>query len=321
MDFSNVYTSHYPANNNVIISNSSQLVGSGYSATTYLIWDVLYGLISIPTIIGNILILLCLSKFRESKTSLHVLVGNLAVSDLIMGFLLPYCIILDTLQLNSVKYFCLVKCSFIVFAIGISSYGLLLVSIDRFSAVCFPFKHHKTLSTNKIIVMLTIGWTYVGIFAFLPLSGWNFYDINTPYTCTQDEVLTPIYSKVMNGNFILFLSLNLTLYIIVLRISLKKARKVHVLQHIIFDYKANTKELYRIKTMAIVQGLFAICWFPYVLISIAITFSDNPTLKKSQYWSVIPGLLNSSINWIIYGYRNQQLRRQFKKHFMCACKQ
>ncbi|XP_060605072.1 octopamine receptor-like [Ruditapes philippinarum] len=308
----------YTTNGTVNVSSPPQLTLN--YATIYIVWDVMYGLIAVPTIIGNILILLCLSKFRESKTSLHILVGNLAVSDLIMGFLLPYCIIIDTLQLNSDKYFCLVKCSLIVFAIGISSYGLLLVSIDRFSAVCFPYKHHKTLSTNKIIIMLTIGWTYVAIFASFPLSGWNFYDINTPYSCTQDEVLTPIYAKVMNCTFIIFLGINLTLYIVVVRISLKKARKVHAEQNIVFDCKANTKELYRIKTMAIVQGLFAICWFPYVLISIAISFSDNRILKKSQYWSVIPGLLNSSINWVVYGYRNEQLRREFKKHFTCGFK-
>ncbi|XP_045194515.2 adenosine receptor A2b-like [Mercenaria mercenaria] len=320
MDILDKYTV-LPFSNRTLNSSSTPVAQSGFSSAIYIVWDVLYGLLSVTTVIGNTLILMCLSKFRDSTSSIHILIGNLAVSDLIMGgLLLPYCIILDAMQLNSEKYLCLVKVSLIVFAIGISAYGLLLVSIDRFSAVCFPFKHHKTLSSKKVLIMLAIGWTYVAIFAFLPLSGWNFYDVNLPYSCTQDKVLTPIYAKVMNGHFILLLSINFILYIIVIRISMKKARKVYATQKFASEYRANMRELYRVKTMAMVQGLFAVCWFPYVSVSIAITFTENQVLQQTQYWCVIPGLLNSAVNWIVYGYRNEQLRRQFKKHFKCICR-
>lgn len=293
---------------------------SDLSSTEYILWDVLYGVICVPTVVGNTLILVCLSKFRDSKSSLHILIGNLAVSDLIVGaVLLPYCIVVDVLELNSEKYFCLTKASLMVFAIGISCYGLLLVSIDRFSAVCFPFRHSNALSKSKIIIMLAIGWTYVAVFAFLPISGWNFYDQNQPYSCTENKVLTPIYQKVMNGNFVVLLSVNLTLYIIVVRISIRKAREVHAEQNIVHDncYRKNIKELYRVKTMAMVQGLFAICWFPYVVLAITITFTDNQVLEEIEYWTLIPGMLNSCINWIIYGYRNKELRKLLHKHLKC----
>lgn len=285
----------------------------------YAYWIVSYTFLSVPTVVGNLLILVSLSRFRDRRSNIHFLIGNLAISDLIVGaFLLPYCVVVDVLKLNSHKYFCLTKASLMVFAIGGSTYGLLLVSIDRFSSVCFPFRYYQILNSKNIIILLVIGWSYVAIVAFLPLTGWNFYDRNLPYGCTVYKVLTPIYQKMMNCNFIAGLSLNLTMYIIVMRIAIKKARQIYTEQSYIHDYRRSARELYKVKTMAMVQGLFAVCWFPYVVIALTLMFTDIPLLHELQYWSVLPGLLNSALNWIIYGYRNKQLGQQMKMYIKCS---
>ena len=283
-------------------------------------WELFCGILCIPTVVGNVLILLCIIQYSGVRSSIHTLIGNLSVSDLIVGAILfPLSIITSAADLNSHKYVCLTKEFIIVLSIGGTCYGLLLVSVDRFIAICYPMQYVQFFTKRRLFVLLTSGWCYVVFWACLPLSGWNFYDVNLPYTCFTDRVFTPIYQKIMNANFFFILFLNFILYIIVIKIAVKKSKQIYSVENM-FSLRRESRSIYKVKTMGMVQGVFLVCWLPYVLTSISLSIYHTETASRVQIWTLGLGLMNSSLNWMIYGYRNKQLRDRMRVYFACWSK-
>ena len=284
-------------------------------------WEVFCGILCIPTVTGNVLILICIFKYNGARSIIHTLIGNLAVSDLIVGAILfPLSIVTSAADLNSHKYVCLTKEFIMVLSIGGTCYGLLLVSLDRFIAICYPMQYVQFFTKRCLFVLLTSGWCYVVFWACLPLSGWNFYDINLPYSCFTDRVFTPIYQKIMNAHFFFILFLNFVFYLIVIKIAIQKHRQINSVE-MMFSLRRESRSIYKVKTMGMIQGVFLVCWLPYVLTSISLSIYHTETASRVQIWTLGIGLMNSSLNWMIYGYRNKELRTRMKIYLSCWTKQ
>ena len=86
----------------------------GLSSKDYdIIWNVVDAVMFLPTVFGNILILLSIVRFRRLRTKIHILIGHLAVNDLLVGAtLLPLETIGDSFHYDQEKYYCLIKLSF-----------------------------------------------------------------------------------------------------------------------------------------------------------------------------------------------------------------
>ena len=283
-------------------------------------WELMCGILCIPTVLGNVLILVCIIQYNGVRSSIHTLIGNLAVSDLIVGAILfPFSIIAAAADLNSHKYVCLTKAFILVLSIGGTCYGLLLVSVDRFIAICYPMQYVQFFTKRRLFFMLTSGWCYVAFWACLPLSGWNFYDVNLPFNCFTDRVFTPIYQKIMNANFFFILVLNFILYLTVIKIAVQKSKQIYATE-MMFCLRRESRAVYKVKTMGLVQGLFLVCWLPYVVTSFSLSIRHTETMSRVQTWTLGLGLMNSSLNWMIYGYRNKQLRDRMKEYLACCPK-
>ena len=100
------------------------------------------------------------------------------------------------------------------------------MTVDRFCAICFPLRFHEILTTGRLTIMLTSSWCYIGILSFLPVSGWNFYDRTQLITRFYGDVVTPVYHKVVNSNFIILLTTKVVLYIIVMKIAINRSKTV-----------------------------------------------------------------------------------------------
>ncbi|XP_053382359.1 trace amine-associated receptor 13c-like [Mercenaria mercenaria] len=287
--------------------------------TYFTVWHIVYATVMIPTVFGNGLILYSVAKFPRLRSNIHILIANLAFSDLIVGaVLIPTDMLSDIFGWKSKKYVCLACLGFFVLSLGSSCFSLLLVSVERYIVICFPFRARTLLTKPKMVFMISFGWVLVAVNSTLPFYGVNTFT-NSSAECVRNVVWPEAYQLYCDWILICGLIVTFTFYMIVVRIALKKARMRNSIGGKT-EYNVHTKaqtDLHHVITMVIVLGTFVICWLPYVILSFIVTFWDTPTFQFVKRCTLIPGLFNSAINWLIYGYRNNELRKAFRTILKC----
>ncbi|XP_045194333.2 dopamine receptor 2-like [Mercenaria mercenaria] len=271
---------------------------------------VVYTIVACATYFGNILILISLRKFsKQLKGTPYILIGNLAVADLLLAIGLTLQIIgyiFKSLMGNA--YFCVVKTCILAISLTASGVLLMFISLDRFCAIVFPMKH-LVLSTKcrRRRIRLTIIWVLsLAVICIPVITNSNLSPGKS--TCNSCDMI----SKRISLALAVFIPVQFIINVIMCLI-------------VIWRLKTNTMSKRKYKKSMIKCGLlirvyvaFAICWSPYVVT----TFLIETTNEKQKYlivrqYTAILGLMNSAMNWIIYGLSNMKLRDSFKNVLFC----
>ena len=248
---------------------------------------------------------------------MHVLIGNLAVSDLIVGtVLIPFDMFSDIYRLKDNNIVCLSVFSIFVISLGASCYNLLLISIERFIAIVYPLRAKAILTKRKLVIMIIIGWGITIISGTVPFY-YNTYT-NSTEECLIEVVWTKDYRVNSDWQLIVALLLNFIFYTVVICIALKKFKpETPAIGHSLNFPSRARKDFHQLITMVIVLGAFMVCWLPYVCMAVVVTFRETSYFHFIKRCCLIPGLFTSGINWIIYGYRKKEFRDAFSDVVRC----
>ena len=285
-----------------------------------LIWHIMYFAVMVPIIIGNGLIVLSVMKFRKLRSNMHILIANLAISDFIVGVvLIPYSYVTDDDgSSHENMYICFVKLSLFVVCLGSSCFNLMLISLERFVSITNPLTSKLRFTTCRMTAMIAFGWVVAIVNGGIPFVGWNKYGGNNT-ACVSDTLWASGYKNMINWEMVAAFIGNVVMYTVVIRKALKKAHAKTNLKGGFTVHAKIDKDLNHLLTMAIVLGLFIVCWLPYICMAVVVTFHETPTTQFIRRCTLVPGLFNSAINWLIYGYRNQDFRNAFKSFLTCQC--
>uniref|UniRef100_A0A8C4RI88 G-protein coupled receptors family 1 profile domain-containing protein n=1 Tax=Erpetoichthys calabaricus TaxID=27687 RepID=A0A8C4RI88_ERPCA len=153
------------------------------------------GIVIIVGVLGNLFVIISVSRFRQLHTPTNLFVLSLAVSDFLSGFLILPAKFIEVI--NNCWYFGDVFCpyymTYLNFLPFVSVLNLVTISFDRYLAVCNPF-FYSTYVTNSVagiciifIWLLAFFYTYaflvhtrgsfithwcVGMCRFLNYSDW-----------------------------------------------------------------------------------------------------------------------------------------------------
>ncbi|XP_059379178.1 cholecystokinin receptor type A [Carassius carassius] len=121
---------------------------------------VLYVLIFLLSFIGNSLIITVLLRNRRMRTVTNLFLLSLAVSDLMLCvFCMPF-----TLIPNLMKNFifgtgmCKVATYFMGISVSVSTFNLVAISLERYSAICNPFKSRTWQTKSHAAKVITATW-------------------------------------------------------------------------------------------------------------------------------------------------------------------
>ena len=273
---------------------------------------VLFAVIFLPTVFGNLLIIISIAKFRHLRSNMHILIGNLAVSDLLIAISIVFQVIAKFQHhLSTDKYFCLGQSSVFVVSLGTSSFNLLTMSVERFTAITFPLRHKALFTRRTTYILIVTSWVYHILLAAIPIMGWNNYSDDITI-CDTDLVWTKGYDIFLFGGLLVVVICNGVLCGFVIRTIIRASE--------LGRYSTSTSSINsqnistnfrRTKMTMIVFGVFAVCWFPYLVVSIILVFKDQPAIRCARQWCTCLGVINSALNWIIYGLANQSFRQAF----------
>lgn len=117
------------------------------------------GVIFLVALVGNLTVLLALYKTKKKMSRMHLFIRHLSLADLVVALfqVLPQLIWDITYRFNGPDFLCRIVKHVQVFSIYASTYMMVMMSIDRYIAICHPL---KTLQqpTKRSRVMIIATW-------------------------------------------------------------------------------------------------------------------------------------------------------------------
>lgn len=302
---------------------------------TFILYTVFLVLIMLATIFGNLLVITAVYVYHRLRRMTNFFIISLAVSDL--------CVALGHLPLrivNSVhnNNWCfdqeegdVTTCAYwIVMDTVFSSASicnLVIISVDRFLAITKPFEYQSRMTKRVGFSLIAFVWVYAMLWGVLSLVNWSGgSQTNIQITSTDarscgksDKIY---YTTAMAVALFLPLLIVIVTYSFVFRVAFTQAKAVASLDPN-KGKRRILRELKATKTIAIVIGVFIVCWLPgFILIVISLwctvclePLQKNPTLAQAisiPFISVLP-IMNSSLNPLIYTVFNKEFRAAFSR--------
>lgn len=275
-------------------------------------------IIFVPTIFGNTLILLSIRKFVWLQTPLNALVGNLALSDMLIGTcLIPLHVLGVFLGLNKFEIVCLLNLSILVTLLLVSLVSMLAISVERYYSIAFPWKHRISRRHVFVKVFIPSCWLVIACFSSVPLFGWhNLTSDHLNSKCQLYIVWPQTLKYVLNSVIIFIIAVKIILFSLILNIAVSRTHGTFTTEQEV-TMRVN-RSLAKTYMLMAVSAIFVLCWTPFCAISLFMLIVDMEDLKITQTWTLNLGLLNSGLNWLIYGLKNEKFRKAFKL-ILCTC--
>ncbi|XP_044025384.1 trace amine-associated receptor 1-like [Siniperca chuatsi] len=282
-------------------------------STICVLFHIFLGSLSAVTVCGNLLVIISIIYFKQLHTPTNSLILSLAVADLLVGvlvfpltmeFSISSCLYYDDL-------FCKVRGSFDVSLCTSSILNLCCISVDRYYAVCQPLAYRTKINYRVVFVMILVSW---GVSVLIGIS-LIFAGINQEKcaaTCLIDVVMTNILGLIFS--FYLPVIVMLCIYLKIFLVAQRQARSIQNTTCQSTKSRATVSKMERkaTKTLAIVMGVFLMCWFPFFLCTTVLSFSHVyvplPLIELLNWLA----LSNSMLNPFIYAFFYSWFRSAFR---------
>ncbi|OBS60446.1 hypothetical protein A6R68_08436 [Neotoma lepida] len=134
-----------------------------------------------------------------------------------------------------------------------------------------------------------------------------------PVKCLFENVVAMNYMVYFNffGCVLPPLLIMLVIYIKIFMVACKQLQRMELMDH---SRTTLQREIHAAKSLAMIVGIFALCWLPVHAINCVTLF--HPALEKPKWMKNVAILLshaNSVVNPIVYAYRNRDFRYTFHK--------
>ena len=276
-------------------------------------------------LIGNFLVCIMVTTQPAMRSPMNWLLVNLALADMMVAVFM----VIDQLFLSFVAHPDNVEgdlmCKFLTgkllswIASVASVVTLLAIAFERHSAILYP--HRERLDRRKIRIIVAACWLFSIAFntpialvrkrnhdfestGFLCRSYWPNIDLAKAYNILWLVVVGVIPLTIMTVLF---------------------GRIVHSLWFTGDGAELDSVQIVRLrarkritKMLIILVVLYALCWFPNLIINVVLYYVYDEALASTGYLiSEVLVLLNSSINPFVYAIQSQQFRRGMKRAFLC----
>lgn len=294
------------------------------STLLHLITMIMYALVSIVGLFGNTLVIYVILRFSKMQTVTNIYILNLAIAD--DCFLIGIPFLLHTMKRGSWtfgSYMCkayMMSTSITQFT---SSIFLLIMSADRYIAVCHPILSLR-FRTPWVSKMVSTGAWLTSSLLMLPVLLFaNIVGRGEHVSCNikwpdsgfgpQSEITFILYSLILG--FATPLTFIMTFYCLVIR----------KLQSVVLKRKSKEKRRSHRKVTTLVLTVITVyifCWMPYWILQVVLIMSAPGQcvthMEVAAYLFVsCLSYSNSAINPILYAFLSENFKKCFMKAFNC----
>ncbi|XP_008942439.1 PREDICTED: hydroxycarboxylic acid receptor 1 [Merops nubicus] len=250
----------------------------------------------------------------QRKLSVNIYMQNLAVSDLMFVSTLPFRA--TYFLLGSHWVFGDITCRIMTYALYVnmycSIYFLTVLSVVRFIAIVYPFKHWKVTNKKYARIICTAIWLFV-LVASSPLLSKEIAGYSDPDKCldlhpSSQQRLLVMNSFVIAVGFILPFGTIIVCYVFAIKALLKSRSPQH--KKAVCHKKA-------LSTIIITLILFLLCFLPYhVLRTVHLVQSScsqsSLPVHKALVVTLCLAAMNSCLDPILYYFAAENFKAQIR---------
>ncbi|XP_039674273.1 trace amine-associated receptor 13c-like [Perca fluviatilis] len=260
--------------------------------------------ITVITTTLNLLVIISIAHFKQLQTPTNLLLLSLAVSDFFVGLLMFFQIIL----IDGCWFLGDLMCTLyyvLDYTITSTSVGsMVLISIDRYVAICDPLHYSTKVTKNRVQVCVCLCWICSVIFQVLVLSD-NLKQPGRYNSCSGECVVVNNYIAGLVDLVVSFIgpvTVIIVLYVKVFVVAVSQARAMR--SHIAaitlqgsVKVTAKKSEMKAARTLGVVVVVFLICFSPYYCVALP---GDNLLNASSDAFVLCLFYFNSCLNPLIY---------------------
>ncbi|XP_038869876.1 trace amine-associated receptor 13c-like [Salvelinus namaycush] len=276
------------------------------STSIYITLYIFFSLFSAVTVFLNVLVIISISHFKQLHTPTNLLILSLAVSDLLVGLIVIPVVTVALMEScwGFGEYFCVFQIYVTLLCTSLSLGNLVLISIDRYVAVCDPLLYHSKITTTRMMCCISITWCCCIIYRAAIIK--NFVNVHVPSRCFNECFIVEgsIWVNIIDlvVTMVVPCSIIITLYMKIFVVARSQARNVFSKEAAsvsgVKTVRANKSERKATKTLAIVVVNYFCCWIPFLFVFFFSFLIVNLLLVIIGF---LP-LVNSLINPIIYAF-------------------
>jgi len=266
---------------------------------------------SIVTISGNGFIIFLVCSKRQLCTKTNAFVVSLAVADFCIGLSVVPSMFFCEMATGCEGHLSWIGSLRLLFSYA-SVTNLCSLVVDRYIAVVKPFKYLTFMKRRRVILMVSLSWAIPLVHRIV--FSLNFFIFKKPDFWGYFFWVTLIFFELLPC-FILLASFAFMLQVLCKheRAARTRARQLRYNHHRV-SFKIQEKSA--VKVMAVVIGLFLLCYGVYIRCSLVHIFKIG-VCDDNEY--KIPLLvLNSAINPVAYAFFKRDIKKEMKRRLCCT---
>ncbi|XP_071338927.1 trace amine-associated receptor 13c-like [Trachinotus anak] len=279
---------------------------------------VLLSSISLITVALNLLVIISISHFRQLHTPTNLLLLSLAVSDLLVGFLLMP---VEIIYIEACWFLGDVMCTlyyivdYVITSASVAN--MVLISADRYIAICDPLRYPTKVTKRRAQISVCLCWV-CSVFYRIILLHDHLEQPGMSNSCFGEcvVVISNIAGVVdLIFTFIIPITLIILLYLRVFVVAVSQARAMRSHIAAVTTQRSGVvtlkkTEMKAARTLGIVVVVFLFCFCPYYFPALA--GEETSVDASSVAFELWLAHFNSCLNPVIYAFFYPWFRKCMK---------
>ncbi|CAN8022989.1 unnamed protein product [Ixodes persulcatus] len=260
-------------------------------------------LLSPLVLCSNALLLLSMYRFKRLRTPSNLFLLSLFSADFAIGLLLPPGLYFEFARQNiRCSVLCLLPYCLFIQLSGVAMISAAAVALDRCTSLALP------LTYNNLITHRTAGRTVIAIWVYaLLVSGVPLLHLAPPkQSCSFKLVSTPVRLFLLCALYLPCLAVMTSSYVYVYVVARRHARAIYSVENNLRT--ALPQDRHYGWTLTLTVACFALLWTPATVFMVAEVASDTEFDPKTPFYLGLAGLSGSSVDPLLYGFRNSEFR-------------